>query len=77
MSRLFSYLLARTLLWQFEHILHFFHLLSSHAIGLRTHSTSTHIDVGSLAEHIGLVEGIHDVCTNGDALHEGAPPAHV
>ena len=57
-------LLTGTLLGEVEDFLNFLHLFESHAVGFRTHRTGTHVDVGSLAEHIGLVEGIHNICSN-------------
>ena len=58
--------LAGARLGQVEDILHFLHGGGSHAVGFAAHVAGAHVDVGGFAEHIGLVEGIHDVGADGN-----------
>ena len=46
---------------QLEDLLDFLHVGLGHAIRLGAEVAGTHVDVGGLAEHVRLVEGIHDV----------------
>ena len=56
---------AGTRLGEVEDVLDFLHLGGGHAIGLGAHAAGAHVDVGGLAENVGLIEGIHDVLAYG------------
>ena len=48
---------------QVEGTRHLGHLLVAHALGLEAHALGIDVDLGTLREHVNLVEGIHHVET--------------
>ena len=53
------------LFWQIKGNGHFLHLLIAHALWRESHTFGINVNLGSLAEHVNLVESIHHVETLG------------
>src|SRR5574344_878103 len=51
----------RILSWQIECTSHFRHFLLTHAVGLKSHALGIDVYLGTLRQHVNLVEGVHHV----------------